>query len=166
MLLFFRVSSNNCESNRYKTYLAVSLDIMTVANNRKWIVKNVEKKRINKIATLKKYAKLCKAEGIQSDRINVHGSENDREFKAKKLVKTKLVGQLSRQHVIAEAASNRKASEKAEKQREFERKQEEKKQRLQVRKEKKKIMTAKTRKGQPIFAGRIKNILDKLTNDS
>jgi hypothetical protein len=136
--------------------------------------KELERKRIHKVATLKKYAKLCKAEGIKSDRVNLstntkkseknetdapseksssshHGSSGS--YKSKKSGQDKkpkkeepLTREEQKKEIQSQLTERIKGIEEA----------------LKKRKELKKSMTQKTAKGQPVMKGRINNILQKL----
>ena len=136
--------------------------------NNQWKKKQLEKKHIQKVATLKKYAKLVKAEGIQSSRVRVQGSSDtnqpppsqsrshhNKEGKGhhgkQQLPKPKVVSKEEEKTKIKE-----ELSEKVKKIEES----------VKKRKQLKRELTKKTDKGQPVMKGKIKNILSKLMNDA
>lgn len=126
-------------------------------NPNAWRQRQAEKKRVEKAATLRKYAKLCKKEGIKSDRVRIKGEAADA-APPKKAVKKST-------NVIEEAAqlAQQRAQEKEkEKERQRKEKLREVEAALHKRKEKRKLATAKNSKGQPLFKGKILNILERL----
>ena len=131
---------------------------MKFKNLKDWKQRENEKKRIAKSATLRKYAKLCKAEGIQSDRVNL-GVRTDRDRDANAIPKSKTPKVDKTKISQLEHIQLRREEEKQESIKAIE-------ESLRKRKEKQKIMTKKTKKGQPVMAGRILNILEKLNKDA
>ncbi len=124
--------------------------------------KEHERKRIQKVVTLKKYAKLCKAEGIQSNRVNLGKVSTEtkmnnpeasnlrklakKENSASKTKEPSSNKQQQKQAVHDQLTDRIKGIEEA----------------MNKRKQLKKCMTSKTSKGQPVMKGRIQNILSKL----
>lgn len=135
-----------------------------VTNPQTWRKKIVEKKRINKAITLRKYAKLAKQEGIQSSRVRLdsnpstssdsHASAEVKKRKPKVKPNRPNLDEQAKQ--VMEEKQRRQEEHKKEQIQAIE-------QALKKRKEKKAMMTAKNSKGQPVFKGKILNILDKLT---
>jgi len=138
----------------------------------KWQQNDLEKKRLKKIVTLRKYAQLCKHEGVDSDRINLKkksspnneniSTEKRREDSRPKIAPKPKVDRLQKlasdkQNAIEEQLQQKKAEmgEKIQKIKES----------IKHRKDQHKLMTKKNAKGQPVLGGRIKNILDKLIKE-
>jgi hypothetical protein len=130
----------------------------------KWQQKELEKKRIKKITTLRKYAKLCKREGLESDRVNINKKNDNADetedhkpekkihkpFKPKKVeIPQQSPAEIQRQQREEQVKENIKKMEES----------------LKRRKEQRKILTKKTAKGQPVLGGQIKNILGKLMKE-
>eukprot|EP01031_Cornospumella_fuschlensis_P034279 gene34279-41491_t len=132
-----------------------------VTNPQTWRKKIVEKKRINKAITLRKYAKLAKQEGIQSDRVNLDrktstSSADAPEIKRKPKAKPTRPSLEDQAKQVMDEKKRRQEEHKKEQIQAIE-------QALKKRKEKRAMMTAKNGKGQPVFKGKILSILDKLT---
>ena len=119
--------------------------------------KELETKRFQKAAALRKYAKLCKAEGIQSDRVYM-GKKEDRptgDIKENKKVEYKPFRR-------AEREAERLQALEAEKERQRQENLQLKEEAIRKRDEKRKALSKKTKKGQPVLGNQIKNILEKL----
>ncbi|RYG69143.1 hypothetical protein EON64_03475 [archaeon] len=134
-----------------------------VTNPQTWRKKIVEKKRINKAITLRKYAKLAKQEGIQSDRVRLDNNpRSSSESHPSPEIRKKSKAKPNRPNL--EVQARQVMEEKQRRQEEHKQEQIQAiEQALKKRKEKKAMMTAKNKKGQPLFKGKILNILDKLT---
>lgn len=133
-----------------------------------WREREQKKKRIAKITTLKKYAKLAKKEGIVSDRVRLDSNKPDNEeasngHRADSSSKNRpKPGNQSQQPPKLTPLQEQKASRDEF----FAQKEAEKKAALKKRKDMHKIMTQRTSRGQPVMAGRIKNILGKLLDEA
>lgn len=132
-----------------------------------WREREQKKKHIAKIATLKKYAKLAKKEGIVSDRVRLDsnktenkGSSNENRVPppSKNRPKQNVQQQSSKPTPLEEQRASRDEY--------FAQKEAEKKAAMKKRKDMHKIMTQRTSRGQPVMAGRIKNILGKLLDEA
>jgi hypothetical protein len=126
-----------------------------------------ELERFKKHKALRKYEKLCKAEGIVSNRIRIHGNttadettsddrtENIPKFKKKKI---NLIEE-------AEKVAEEKKKLKEEKEKELARIEESRQQKIKERNENRKQNMKRTKKGQPILHNKINNILEKLKRE-
>eukprot|EP01039_Chlorochromonas_danica_P009825 gene9825-10868_t len=143
-----------------------------VSNPLEWRKREANKKRIAKVATLRKYAQLCKQEGIQSNRVRVNRTtENDNNDqqplqsstnssdKPKRKSNKPHQSSLSSLEQLNKVKIEEKRKEQEERNKERVRGIEEA---LHRRKEKRKLATAKNNRGQPLFKGKILNILEKL----
>lgn len=127
------------------------------ANNRK--DKELETQRHQKAAVLRKYAKLCKAEGIQSDRVNMEHKTEKSDKRTEKKKDIPKPAPFRNSLLEAEQRKNDKIASKDEREQKLQKKEELEK----TRNEKRKVMLKKTRKGQPIMKNQISAILEKLT---
>lgn len=125
-----------------------------------------DKKRIKKHADLRKYAKLCKQEGIISDRVNLNSSENGignvSQENGINSDKTSKVNEKMKPFAKAlETANKRKEEAELIKQAAANKKEEIQKAK-KIRDEKRKMHMKRTKKGQPLLNDQIKGILTKL----
>ena len=125
-----------------------------------------EAKRNHKAKMLRDYAKLCKREGVASDRVNMHGSSssnnNDTATAAAGTSKP-AAAKKANPFRDAELAARQKAEEKQREQQRQEQVQREIQAKAKARERQRAERMKRTRKGQPIMATQIKNILGKLT---
>jgi hypothetical protein len=138
-----------------------------------WKKKELEKKKIQKIHTLRKYAKLLKKENItDSDRIKVKSrdaeklnnedaSGNEDSTRKKDTRKPKPFS--PQPSSTSEATLSEKRQEERE-QREKER-QREIEEANRRRKKERKLLSLKTSKGQPVLKGHIQKLLGKLQKE-
>lgn len=133
--------------------------------------KEIERKRYEKASTLRKYAKLCMKEGIQSDRVHIGKKDksdnqvnndndiqkNDKQHEMKtKFDKVKhFQGKIEKHNELI-------LNEQLEKERLISESLQNKKEALQKRAIKCKLLTKKTKKGQPVLGNQMKLILEKL----
>jgi hypothetical protein len=124
-----------------------------------------EKQRNMKSAALREYAKLCKKEGIESERVNlgprVEKSEEAKraDWEEKKKNKKALKSQpFAKEQQQAEVA----AAEKREGQKARLSREEEIAQKLKARKEKTRDRMKKTKKGQPLMNDTVKRLLSSI----
>lgn len=124
--------------------------------------KEQETKRFKKAATLRKYAKLCKAEGIQSDRVRI----GDRKEKSDtdSAEHQKRPKDSYRPFKKAEKEAVRLEQAKQEKDMQAQQRLKDKEDAIKKREEKRKVLSKTTKKGQPILGNHIKSILSKLQN--
>eukprot|EP01038_Epipyxis_sp_PR26KG_P009140 gene9140-12326_t len=124
--------------------------------------KELQKQRNLKSSMLRKYAKLCKSEGIASDRVNLNDEVNSTRKKDKKdnhqEKKTPRI-LLKAQQIANEKEEQRKVIAEQK-----ERIEKEKSDALIKRQEKRRIMMQKTTKGQPKLGNRIQMLLSKISN--
>jgi hypothetical protein len=149
-------SSNNYSKHRSHNVSLKKFAGGKSANNRK--DKELETQRHEKAAVLRKYAKLCKAEGIQSDRVNLERKSEKPDKRVEKKKESK-PAPFNKSLMEAEQRKNEKIASKDEREQKLRKKEELEK----SRNEKRKIMLKKTRKGQPIMRNQISAILEKLT---
>lgn len=136
-------------------------------------------KRNEKSSMLRKYAKLCKREGIESGRINMSGVPRDvrdtaaiatdvgydaagpkrREKKASKH------GNGKDPFTVAALATATKKAERDAKEADITRAENEQKAARALRARKTKEMNRRTKKGQPVMKYRLNNILEKLLTE-
>jgi hypothetical protein len=124
--------------------------------------KEQETKRFKKAAALRKYAKLCKREGIQSDRVRIGKKEDKEEGES-----TSASANTKQQK---DHKPFRRAEKEAERQEQLEHDKEQhrlatqkqKEEALRKREEKRKALSKTTRKGQPVLGNHIKSMLQKL----
>ena len=122
-----------------------------------WREREFDRKRVKKISMLKKYAKLVKREGLSSTRVHVDGQRTEAMEEQ---------DQDAQHHPRPRQPRNKKQNSEEETiQQQRAQQEEERRQKLKQRKEQHKVMTQRTKKGQPVMAGRIKNILDKLVKE-
>ena len=129
-----------------------------------------ELERHRKHKVLRKYSKLCKAEGVVSDRVRIDGvrPSGDEDHKhinssnRKDKKKTTGGGKLleSSQAIAAKRAQERDEEERRKQQREAEIKKRE-----EFREAERKKHMKRTKKGQPILHSQISGILDKLKKE-
>jgi hypothetical protein len=137
--------------------------------------------RHKKAATLRKYAKLCKAEGIESTRVNV---PNPTKAAAPAVSESNVAGGMSRQEKRDARDAQRREkkgqggsskpfgkeirqheeSQKSKKEEEARREANEKaiQDKKKVRDEARKLHLKRTSKGQPLMGGRVKSLLSKI----
>lgn len=125
------------------------------ASPQEWRKKVADKKRVEKVVTLRKYAKLCKKEGIQSSRFRTEGSEPDGQSSKPKPQKPKKKAPAVEKVESVEDKQKAKKEHAKEQLKSIE-------EALHRRKEKRKLATATNSKGQPVFKGKIFGILEKL----
>lgn len=114
-----------------------------------------------KAKILRNYAKLCAAEGIQSDRVHI-GPRDETKKREKKNKKPKKSNPFERAEVDAKNSKQAAEEERERKQRvalEIENAK-------RIKKEKKKLVTARTKGGQPILANQISLMMQKLQGRS
>lgn len=124
--------------------------------------KEIETRRHEKSSMLRKYAKLCKKEGIQSDRVNLNSSsgQTNSEEKEPKKAKTKAKTKSPFKKELQQAEERKQElSTKATAQKDNETK---KKLSLKTREERRRNMTRRTSSGQPILGNQISSMLQKL----
>lgn len=130
-----------------------------------------EVERHKKSATLRKYAKLCKAEGIESERVNVDlGGDKDGEGKRDASIRVDMKDKRDKkkkkdkaspyQKEERQAQDNRRAKKEEEERREAQ--QVEIKEKQKVRDESRKLHLKRTSKGQPLMNNRVKDLLSKI----
>ena len=136
-----------------------------------------EQKRNQKSKSLREYAKLCKREGIVSDRVNLgssSSSENDNTHESIHKKGTTTSGGTSKEqnpkkktnpYHLAEMERQRIVTEKEQSQRGKEEVQQQIGEKKKIREQKRQQSMKRTRKGQPIMANAIKSILGKLTSE-
>jgi len=124
-----------------------------------------EAKRNHKAKMLRDYAKLCKREGVTSDRVNMHGSSNNNDTATSAGTSKPAAVKKANPFRDAELAARQKAEEKQREQQRQEQVQREIQAKAKARERQRAERMKRTRKGQPIMATQIKNILGKLTAD-
>lgn len=125
--------------------------------------KIIEGEAHKKAARLRKYAKLCKAEGIQSDRVNMNSAAKVQSSSSqptnpngkRKVSKNSL-------QVRAISVAAKAEAERAEKQQQQEERQHEKEEALKRRAEQRKLLSKTNKKGQPALGNRMKAMLTKI----
>jgi hypothetical protein len=137
----------------------------------KWQEEQDRLKRVKKIATLKKYAKLCRAEGIASDRVNLSNYQRSTDEHSSSMEEHKYNSKRPKLKVKSVRKNQQTGPTPKEMQQQLLEQQLQEKEEIRLAKEKQrkeqhKIMTLKTKKGQPVMAGRIKNILNKLMDEN
>ena len=133
-----------------------------------------EQKRNQKSKMLREYAKLCKREGIRSDRVNMSDDSGSTEVKHPNSSSSspssssgngKQVAKKSNPFHAAELEAQHKTEEKEQAARRKEEVQKEIAQKHKQREHKRVERMKRTRKGQPIMANQIMSILGKLQRD-
>ena len=132
--------------------------------------KELEKKIHEKASMLRKYAKLCKSEGIISDRVRIVKSSDDKTSESTKKFHSVKSNESKNNYNDGSNLKAKKDSKKPttnnlkENNIDLQKKEKERQiaESLRKRKEKKIAMTKRTKKGQPVLNNRIKSILDKL----
>lgn len=129
-----------------------------------------EVERHKKSAALRKYAKLCKVEGIKSERVNVEpGGDKDGEGKEDTSVGVDMKYKRDKkkndkaspyQKEERQAQDNQRAKKEFEERREAQQIEIKKKQK--VRDESRKLHLKRTSKGQPLMNNRVKDLLSKI----
>lgn len=122
--------------------------------------KEQETKRFKKAAMLRKYAKLCKAEGIQSDRVRLEKRDASEEA-APRQKKGKQDSQY-RPFKRAEAEAVRAEQAEKEKEEQIRERQKQKEEAIRKREEKHRALSKTTKKGQPKLGNHMKALLEKL----
>lgn len=120
--------------------------------------KEIETERFQKASMLRKYAKLCKSEGIQSDRVNLGNDRTAVKLKDKTKFEREPPQPFSK--AIEDAAKLRSDKSVEIKKRESEMKSQDEKQKQ--RRERSRLLSQKTKKGQPVMKNRITSLLDKI----
>lgn len=120
--------------------------------------KEQETKRFKKAAMLRKYAKLCKAEGIQSDRVRI-GERDKSEPAAVRPQKEKVEHRPFRR---AEAQAARLEQAEKDKEAEMQEKLKQKEEAIRKREQKHRALSKTTKKGQPRLGNHMKVLLEKL----
>jgi hypothetical protein len=123
-------------------------------------LKDQETKNFKKAAQLRKYAKLCEKEGIQSDRVRT-GKKSEGEEPAKRR-DAKEQPKKRRAYSAEEEAAKKQRVERDTQEELHAQWEREKEEALKRREEKRKLMTKRTKKGQPVLGNHIKNMLEKL----
>jgi hypothetical protein len=114
-----------------------------------------------KAKILRNYAKLCVAEGIQSDRVHI-GPRDDKDSTRKKKEKVAKANPFKRAELNAQESKMAVEAEREKKKnKELEIEHAKKK-----NNEKKKLITARTKKGQPILSNQISLVMQKLQSSS
>lgn len=124
--------------------------------------KEQETKRFKKAATLRKYAKLCKAEGIQSDRVRMGDRKEQSEAEAAE--HHKKPKDHHRPFRRAELEAMRLEQAKEEKDMQVQQRLKDKEEAIKKREEKRRALSKTTKKGQPKLGNHIKSLLSKLQN--
>ena len=132
-----------------------------------------EQKRNQKSKSLREYAKLCKREGIVSDRVNLGSSSSTENGSSHESTHKNSTTISKDQHSkkkmnpfhLAEMERQRVVTEKEQSQRSKEETQQEIIEKKKIREQKRQQSMKRTRKGQPIMANAIKSILGKLTSE-
>ncbi|KAJ1421537.1 hypothetical protein B484DRAFT_452685 [Ochromonadaceae sp. CCMP2298] len=119
--------------------------------------KDQETKNFKKAAALRKYAKLCEKEGIQSDRVRT-GKKSDSEEEPKRR-ETK---EKKRPYEREEESAKKLRVERELRDAQRAQWDREKEEALNKREEKRKLMMKRTKKGQPVLGNHIKSMLEKL----
>lgn len=122
--------------------------------------KELETQRFKKAAALRKYAKLCKAEGIQSDRVHIGKKEDKSDSSVDSEKSAKRTAFKPFQRAEKEAARLQQIEHEKEEHRK--QAQKEKEEALKRREEKRKALSKTTKRGQPVLGNHIKSILEKL----
>jgi hypothetical protein len=120
--------------------------------------KEQETKRFKKAAMLRKYAKLCKAEGIQSDRVRLEKRESSEDPRQKKSKPDSQYRPFKR----AEAEAVRAEQAEKEKEEQIRERQKQKEEAIRKREEKHRALSKTTKKGQPKLGNHMKALLEKL----
>jgi len=123
--------------------------------------------RHKKAAALRKYAKLCKREGIVSDRVNtnaVSSTKSDHDQDKKQLLQQKQQQKRDGQHSFSSAQQEAQAAKDSKALKELERQQVQKeiKESEKVRKQKRRETLVKTKKGQPVLNNLVTKLLSKI----
>lgn len=134
-----------------------------------------EQKRNQKSKMLREYAKLCKREGIQSDRVNMNDDNSTTEGQVPNNLSSdgtngssgtgKQVAKKSNPFHAAELEAQQKVEEKEQAARRKDEVQREIALKHKQREHKRLERMKRTRKGQPIMANQIMSILGKLQRD-
>jgi hypothetical protein len=137
-----------------------------------WQQKEQEKARFQKAQTLRKYAKLCKAEGVESSRVNLGYNKKKSVDNEKELTdgsrgesSGKMKYSTYKLHK-AKAEGDDKADKIQRTKHDLESKIRGIEESIKKRKQLKKDICKKTSKGQPVMKGRITHILGKLMKDA
>ncbi len=122
------------------------------------------------VYTGRKYAKLCKKEGVQSDRINMERKSNDEHQDPSEIVKAPKKDIKSKRKFddpfeIAQRAAAAKKLERDQKEADISKTKVDIQQAKSVRSKKTKELNKRTKNGQPVMKYRINNILDKLISE-
>jgi len=120
-----------------------------------------------KAAALRKYAKLCKREGIVSDRVNINAvssTKSDHDQDKKQLLQQKQQQKRDGQHSFSSAQQEAQAAKDSKALKELERQQVQKeiKESEKVRKQKRRETLVKTKKGQPVLNNLVTKLLSKI----
>lgn len=122
--------------------------------------KEQETKRFKKAAMLRKYAKLCKAEGIKSDRVRMGDKDKSDEPSERPPKKSKLDQHRPFKRAEVQAAR----TEQAEKEKEelVQERLKQKEDAIRKREQKHRALSQTTKKGQPRLGNHMKALLEKL----
>lgn len=120
--------------------------------------KEQETKRFKKAAMLRKYAKLCKAEGIQSDRVRIGDKSEAPAGSPPKKTKPDQHRPFKR----AEVQAARMEQAEKEKQDLIQEKLKQKEDAIRKREQKHRALSQTTKKGQPRLGNHMKVLLEKL----
>ena len=130
----------------------------------KRIKREKEIERFKKHKALSKYARLCKSEGIVSDRVHIGPKDsNDNNDKKGNKKDKKDTSKTSYNKALQIAESKEKEKEQLATERM--KRDEDIKQAEKIRKEKSKLHMRRTKKGQPILHNQVHAILQKLQNE-
>lgn len=130
----------------------------------KRIKREKEIERFKKHKALSKYARLCKSEGVVSDRVRIGPKDSNNDHTDKDVKKDKNQKPMTTYDKAMKVAQQ-KEKDKIQIEILKKNKEEEIKQAQKIRKEKVKLHMKRTRKGQPILHNQIHAILNKLQDD-
>jgi hypothetical protein len=131
-----------------------------------WRKREFEKKKIEKIHTLRKYAKLLKKENITDSsriKINSNDQQNDAPQPERRPPSGKKKPHFNKYQV--EATSNPRETQAEERQQREEERIKKMQESIKRRKEERKVLSLKTKKGQPVLKGHIQKMLGKLMKE-
>jgi hypothetical protein len=126
----------------------------------------IRAKRNEKSSMLRKYAKLCKKEGIVSDRINTESrTEETKTIKKPKKEKVAKPNPFAKSMATAKANKDNKTTAQNEKDAMYAQNDKDKAEAIKAREKNSKLLSKKTKKGQPVLGNHIQAILNKLQKD-
>ena len=128
----------------------------------------IEKQRNLKSAALREYAKLCKREGIESERVNLGPREEagDRDEENHKIRRDKKKKKSANPFMKEMRQAETLAADRAEVERSKLSKDEEREQKLRERQQKQKDRMKRTKKGQPLMDDAVKRLLSSIQKSS